>query len=146
MTALPYKTSNRRIQEGEHIDVSIAKMADNNMGTINVLRDLFNSAGRIDPDATPGGGLNHIILLDDWGIYGSAIWILFKDVCGENYVNLIALIRSVQLGIVRRGILLDELSARLSGAKARTSHSIFKFTEVLEDVRGSLPKFTKDDK
>lgn len=39
-------------------------------------------------------------MMDTLGIYGSRIWMLYKDVCGEDLVKTIAILRSYQLGFL----------------------------------------------
>ena len=44
--------------------------------------------------------LMHVLNMDTLEIYGSEIWMLYKDVCKENIVHTIAMLRAFQLGIV----------------------------------------------
>ena len=39
-------------------------------------------------------------MLDTFGIYEHRIWQLYKDVCKQNLVTTVAMLRSVQLGIL----------------------------------------------
>jgi hypothetical protein len=38
--------------------------------------------------------------MDTHGVYGHRIWMLYKDVCGENIENMLAVLRACQLGII----------------------------------------------
>lgn len=60
----------------------IAKMAQGNPGALNVLMNLAKAEYREDL----------IARLDTGPIHGSAIWILYKDVCDENIDRLVNLI------------------------------------------------------
>lgn len=77
---------------------AIIKLADGNPGAIGVCTELFKEGARIDPDAF-GGGIAPLISLDSRGIYGSDIWCLYKYVCRESIVHVIAVLRAVQLGL-----------------------------------------------
>jgi len=46
------------------------------------------------------GGLGILLMLDTFGIYEHRIWQLYKDVCKQNIVMTIAMLISVQLGIL----------------------------------------------
>lgn len=76
----------------------IIRLADGNVGAITVMMEMVNHGPRIDPDAAfgPWAGL---LSLDSWGIYGSDIWVLYKDICGESIVKTLAVLRAAQLGI-----------------------------------------------
>ena len=52
----------------------------------------------IDTDAGPMGGFGSILQMDSLGIYGSRIWCLYKDVCGESIPKAIAMLRAYQMG------------------------------------------------
>lgn len=62
----------------------IVKMCDGNPGAVGVLVNLVTS----HPD-----GFVDLHRLDDAGIYGPAIWVLYKDACGENLDTLRGAIR-----------------------------------------------------
>ena len=79
------------------MDCMIA-MSDGNPGAITVMMQIMEHAKRVDPITEP---FMAILWLDAHGIYGSQIWMLYKDVCQENIYNLLALLRHVQLGLSR---------------------------------------------
>lgn len=74
-----------------------SKMSEGNPGAMSVLANLVKYGRYIDPYAE---SFMYILMLDERGIYGSRIWILYKDICGESIVRLMFLIRACQLGIV----------------------------------------------
>ena len=82
-----------RIYTDSQLDTNVNdvlfRMSEGNPGAINVLMDGFKESERIDPDnwAGPWG---MAVNLDHLGIYGSRIWILYKDVCGEYIARTIA--------------------------------------------------------
>lgn len=69
-----------------------------NPGGLRVAMEIFQEGGKIDPDASDG--LVHLLHLDTLGVYGSRLWMLYKDVCGQDLRKTIATIRAYQLGFV----------------------------------------------
>ena len=55
---------------------AISVMSDGNPGAINVMCMLINH--------DPVKGQVALCHLDDMGIYGSQIWIAYKDICGQD--------------------------------------------------------------
>ena len=78
---------------------AIAKMADGNPGAVNVMFRMIKEGGEIDPDSFMGG-IGHILSLDTYKIYGHRIWMLFKDVCGENIEMTVAVLRACHFGFI----------------------------------------------
>jgi hypothetical protein len=78
--------------------------------------------------------LGCLLLLDSFAIYGANIWLLFKDVCGQNIVHMIAVLRAVQLGLV------DERAVH----EAIDGTSTLSIDEVLSAVREVLPDFAAE--
>lgn len=77
----------------------LLKMSEGNPGALSVCMQLLEKGGQIDPDSALGG-LGPIMTLDTLNIYGSRIWMLYKDVCGESLSKMVAVIRGSQLGYV----------------------------------------------
>lgn len=78
-------------------------------GAITVIMDAFRKGDEVDPDGM--GAWGFVINLDMMEIYGSRIWMLYKDVCGENISNTIAMVRSVQMGVINA----EDLNAAIDG-------------------------------
>lgn len=76
---------------------AIAKLSEGNPGAVTVCAQLYSRGAEIDPDAWCGP-LSALLSLDSYGIYGSRIWGLYKDICKENIVKTVAVLRAVQLG------------------------------------------------
>ena len=68
--------SNNRVGLQDTVQDALVKMVEGNPGAITVLLEFLKR----NPDL----GLIHILKLDDLGIYGSHIWMLWKDVCGQD--------------------------------------------------------------
>lgn len=75
------------------------KMSEGNPGALTVLLRVLTEGEQIDPDGAMGG-LGPILALDTLGLYGPKIWMLFKDVCGEDLSKMLAVLRGWQLGFV----------------------------------------------
>ena len=78
---------------------AITKMSNGNPGAITVMAALTKAYSKIDSQSalkewTP------LLWLDDKNIYGSDIWVLFKDVCRESLFNTVVVMRSVQMGLI----------------------------------------------
>jgi len=74
-----------------------AKLSECNPGALSVCYRLIVEGEEIDPDDLMGG-LGNLLSLDTHGIYGSDIWLLYKDICKQSLVDMIGVLRAVQLG------------------------------------------------
>jgi hypothetical protein len=68
-----------------------------NPGAVSVLTQIVAYASQIDPDDC-FGPLGPMMGLDNLDCYGSRIWMLYKDVCGQNTHAMLGVLRAVQLG------------------------------------------------
>jgi hypothetical protein len=85
-------------------------------------------------------GAGPMLNLDSQGIYGSNIWLLFKDICGECIPKTLAVLRGVQLGIV------DEATVHAALDLANVRNPIgFNPDEVWAKVCLRLPNFQKKE-
>jgi len=73
------------------------EMSEGNPGAASVLMQILDKGEKIDPQGM-FGGLGAILDLDTHGIYGPRIWMLFKDVCKQDLVSMLAVLRADQLG------------------------------------------------
>jgi hypothetical protein len=88
-----------RIGLEDTVQSALVKMCDGNPGALRVMMGMLREGKAIDPLGF-AGGLGAVLSLDTQGIYGSRIWLLYKDVCGESLVRTLAVLRAVQLGII----------------------------------------------
>jgi hypothetical protein len=88
-----------RIQLTDTAMSAAMKMSDGNPGALTVCAMMLKQGAQIDPDDF-AGGLGNLLSMDTLGIYGPAIWMLYKDVCGEDLRATCALLRAWQLGFV----------------------------------------------
>lgn len=78
------------------LDIMVA-LADGNPGAVSAMMEMVKAAEKTDPDSALGPFV--ILSLDTHEIYGPDIWVLFKDICGQSPVRMLAVLRAVQLGI-----------------------------------------------
>lgn len=89
-----------KLQLEMNLNDALWAMSEGNPGAINVLMDSVR-APEIDPENAFGlWGL--MVNLDEFEVYGSRIWILYKDICGESLPKTVAMARACQLGIISR--------------------------------------------
>jgi hypothetical protein len=77
----------------------IILLADGNPGALTVMMQILMKADVIDPD-NELGSIVYLLDLDRLNIWGSRIWMLYKDVCGENITKTLAVLRANQLGLI----------------------------------------------
>jgi hypothetical protein len=87
----------------------VLKMCDGNPGCIRVLMDLAKYTPEIDK-ASALGGFGPITMFDEWGIYGSKVWVFFKDLCEQKLWKVIGLTRAVQCGFTSREKLVSAIN------------------------------------
>jgi len=85
------------------------KMSDGNPGALTALMEIFKENPKIDPQDFLQG-LGPILSLDSMGIYGTDIYVLYSDICNRDLPKMLAVIRSVQLGLFTESILKDACS------------------------------------
>jgi hypothetical protein len=119
-----------RIQLTDTVRSAIMKLGGGNPGGLRVASELFSTGEVTDPDSATGG-LGVLLDLDTLGIYESRIWMLYKDVCGEDIIKTHAILRGWQLGLV-----CDyEIEAAIDGVKPLDTDA------VLAQVQARLPAF-----
>jgi hypothetical protein len=111
----------------------IIKMSEGAIGAMNVCMQLLDKGGTIDPDAW-AGGFGNLLFLDALNIYGTRIWMLFKDVCGQDLVKTVAMLRAYQCGYVTRGQLDHAIDNHGEGIVVDA---------LLAQVKERLPNFGK---
>ena len=125
-----------RINLNDDLQSAIIKMADGNPGALTVLMRLLQpEANEIDPDNLMGG-LGNILSLDSIGIYGTDIYVLMNDICENNMVKFITVLRSHQLGLIGA----DELR-NACGRQDRSGKKMINILALHEKVKSQLPKF-----
>jgi hypothetical protein len=85
-----------RITLDDNVMSIVMKLSDGNPGAVTVCVQLMSD--RNDPDCFLGP-LGNFLSLDTHGIYGSDIWVLFKNVCDQRILGVVTVLRAVQLGL-----------------------------------------------
>ena len=85
-----------KITETDTLESAILKMAAGVAAAMEVLKHIVEQGPIIDPEPRHSG-FSHLFLLDEWEIYGTEIYILYKDKCGSDIRKLLLLLRAVQL-------------------------------------------------
>ncbi len=123
-----------KIKLGMSAFQAIFTVSEGNPGALNVLTESLKKSPEIDPDnGFQEFGL--IINLDALEIYGPNIWMLYKDLCGENLSKTIAMVRAVQLGVISQKNLLDAINGL----------HVFEMQEVIEKVKDILPRLVVEE-
>jgi hypothetical protein len=120
-----------RIKLDDSLQEAIYKLSEGNPGAVRVLVDLVMHGDKIDPDNALGG-FGVLLYLDMFGVYGSRIWMLYKDVCGEDYVKTIAMIRACQLGLISERQLNEAIENHGRGLDVN---------QVMQQVKEALTNF-----
>jgi hypothetical protein len=120
-----------RITLTDNIQDIVAKLSEGNPGALTVCMGILEKAQTIDPDAAMSG-LMSLLKLDSLGVYGPRIWMLYKDVCGEDLVTTLAYLRAWQLGHITR--------EQLDHAIDNYGEGLDK-EQVIGAVKKELPRF-----
>jgi len=93
---LPPRT---RIEITDTLMGAVIKLSEGNPGAMTACVNLLKETPKHDPQNILGG-IGTLLNLDSSNVYGSRIWCLYKDVCGESTEKTIKLLRAKQMGIV----------------------------------------------
>lgn len=100
------KSHKERIQLEMNASQILMVMSESNPGAVRVCAQLLHN--KHDPDDA-FGGFGPILGLDSHGLYGSNIWILFKDCCQESILGVVTALRACQLGIISESKLWEHV-------------------------------------
>lgn len=109
----------------------VKKMSGGNPGASTVCMDILEQGETIDPDGAMGG-FGAILSLDSHGVYEHRIWMLYKDVCGEDLPTMLAVDRSCQLGFINGETLNHAIDNRGDGIDV---------VDLMRQVKDRLPAF-----
>jgi hypothetical protein len=125
-----------RLTGQDNAMTAIMKLAGGSPGALQVCSQMFKRGPEIDPQGGIGG-FGTLLQLDSLHIYGSRIWLLYKDICRENLVTTMACLRGWQLGIVNQKDLIRAIDNAESGNRA---HSL-DLPAILAAVRARIGDF-----
>lgn len=124
--------TNTRIQLNDTPISAITKLGDGNMGAMNVMMQMISS----DHIDLAMGGMGVLLSLDTHGIYGTDIYVLHSDICGNDMVKTLAVLRAVQLGLFDEATLVDACSRQ-----DYSGRDMVPVDELYAKVKERLPKF-----
>jgi len=124
---------NTRITLTDTLQDIVIKLAGGNPGAIRVCCELYKTGASCDPDSA-FGGLSSLLDLDQHSIYESRIWMLYKDVCGQDLTKTHGMLRAVQLGILSP----LHLNSAIDGVFPLDPEA------VLAEVQKQLPQFGRN--
>ena len=125
-----------RIDFKDSVMEAILKIAEGNPGALRVCMELYQHTGNIDPDSA-FGGLGSLLALDSLGIYGSKIWMLYKDVCKEDLVSMVMVLRAWQLGFIEDKLIFYAIENNGDG---------IEMVGLYKRVTGQLTKFDEQER
>lgn len=129
-----------RIQLSDTPMDAILKLVEGNPGATVAITECMKVYPTIDPDSM-FGSMSILLNVDSFGIYGHRIWILYKDLCQQNPVKVITIMRAMQLGIVN----FVEVKRAIDAIEKIIDIDVpeFNHDELLDKVRQHLPNFAK---
>ena len=122
-----------RIELSDNILNIATKLSEGNPGALTVCMELHSMEPEIDKDSALQG-IGSLLSLDTYSIYGADIWMLYKDVCGEDIEKTIAILRSCQLGFITPEILKHAIAHYGEGIILDT---------LIKQIKDRLPNFGK---
>ena len=120
----------------------IIALADGNPGAVSALATLMQTSEDTDPE-NAFGSMSPIISLDEMEVYGWQIWVLFKDVCEQDPVKTLAVLRARQLGILSKEEILDGLTESFHSPEKDALRT--KVTDIVAKVQAELPSFAQQE-
>jgi hypothetical protein len=117
----------------------LSLLAEGNIGALTVMIEMMKHGAQIDPDSALGG-LGAILALDTHEIYGSRIWMLYKDVCGQDLRTTLAILRAVQLGFLHESSLNEAID---SSRRPGKTEALIDVPALVAKVEERLPNFKK---
>ena len=125
-----------RIKLNDNLIDVVMKMSDGNPGAINVLMQLMQpDIAIIDPENLLGS-MGVILMLDSIGIYGTDIYVLMNDICENNMVKFVTVIKSVQLGLLNENVVKDAASRQDYSGK-----DMIDIDKLHQEVKKQIPTF-----
>jgi hypothetical protein len=134
-SAQPFVEPVEKLTGQDNALTAITKLAGGNPGALRVCTEIVKWGTEIDPNGLSYFGA--LLNLDSLHIYGSRIWLLYKDICRESLVTMLACLRGWQLGIVSQKDLIRAIDNAESGNRA---HNL-DLLGILAAVREKLGNF-----
>ena len=119
-----------RIELTDNMATAITKIVEGNPGALRVCCELVENVQTIDPNHF-AGPFAPILLLDSFDLYGSEVWMLYKDVCNYQVDWTYGMLRALQFGIVNRYDLVKAFDREIS----------LDVPDIMRQVQEQLPEF-----
>ena len=113
----------------------ITMLAKGNPGACTCLCKLLEYTFH-DHCELPVHGVNVLRLLDKYGIYGTDIYVLWNDICDEDYFKVLELLSAVEIGFLDSATLCDACSRQDYSGK-----NLIDVDQIVHDVKSVLPYF-----
>lgn len=121
--------ANPRLNMSKSLLENMVAFSEGNPGACRALGEVIAIAPTADPDSALGP-LGPICTLDNLDCYGSRIWMLFKDVCGQDAHAMLGVLRACQMGFTSE----REINAAIDGGRLDVK-------DLLRQVKERLPAF-----
>lgn len=131
----PEQGKDRIKLEMSTIDLVMA-MSEGNPGAVRVIMEVLKNGPAIDPDGAMGG-FGALLMFDAYRFYGSKIWMLYKDLCGQDLTKTLGVVRAMQLGIVDSRVVHKAIGDDYTPG----TPEVFDLEDALAKVRAELPAF-----
>lgn len=118
-----------RLNLDMNINDALFAMSGGNPGAIQVILESVRVGHEVDPEGM--GAWGFVLNLDELEVYDNLIWRLYKSLCGEDIAKSMALVRSVQMGVLPREKFQEALDKKTT----------LDIDEVLRGLRERLPSF-----
>ena len=110
-----------RLEPGMTLEEAVAALWEGNPGAQTVLINLVNT-----------GNAEVLVVLDDLEIYGSKIWLLFKDIAGQDIINLFALLDAAHRGL--GGVTYDAIKQAVENANEGLPFDNFDYDALITEL------------
>lgn len=124
-----------RINLKDSLKESTIKLIEGNPGALQCLIQLLKETDKV-ADNFSFGYAGVLLTLDTWEIYGTAIYVLWNDICDRDCGKFLACLRAAQLGIITPNVLKDACHRQ-----DRSGLNLVNSSALLEKVRQKIPSF-----
>lgn len=118
---------------------TLTSLSEGNPNALSVLVQIMREGDKVDPSSI-AGSLGAVMVVDQLQLYGPLLWVLYKDLCDQDIIQTLAVLRAVQLGLLPGQAVVDAVheSENVSRPHARLD---FNAPSILDKVRARLPNF-----
>jgi hypothetical protein len=127
-----------KIDLNDSLSSAMVKLSEGNPGAIAAMAALYKKEKEIAGALIPGFST---LLLDSFGIYGPRIWMLFKDVCGQDARTMLTVLRGVHQGFAAE----KELNEIIDSTDPEMDKKAFA-SDMLAKVEEAFADFRKEEK